>query len=121
MAKLSPEVKKMLGEIRPSLVATASKDGKPNVSPKGSLPVVDDEHIAFAEIASPRTIANLRQNPQVCVLVLDPATRKGCRIWGKAVIEDSGPLFDTCKAELGARKMNVRHVVRISADEVLPF
>ena len=121
MAKLSPEIKKMLGEIRPSLVATASKSGKPNVSPKGSLRVVDDEQLAFAEVASPRTISNLRENPQVCVLVLDAANRKGCRIWGKATIEKSGPLLDTCKAELAARKMIVKHVVRITVDEVITF
>jgi len=121
VAKLSPEIKKMIGEIRPALVATTSKEGKPNVSPKGSFRVIDDDHVAFAEIASPRTIANLRQNPQVCALVLDAATRKGCRIWGKAVIEDSGPLFDTFKNEFAARKMNVKHVVKIAVDEVVPL
>ena len=32
MAKLSEEAKKIIGEIHPGLIATASKDGKPNVS-----------------------------------------------------------------------------------------
>ncbi len=100
MAKLSEEVKKVISEVRPALVATASKDGKPNVSPKGSFQVVDDEHIAFAEIASPRTIANLRENPQVAAIVFDPATRKGCRVWGRAEILDSGDLFDKISEQL---------------------
>jgi hypothetical protein len=34
MTKLSDEEKKAIGEIRPSLVATASKTGKSNVSAK---------------------------------------------------------------------------------------
>jgi len=32
MAKLSDEAKTMIAEIRPGMIATASKDGKPNVS-----------------------------------------------------------------------------------------
>jgi len=37
MTKLTDEAKKAIEEIRPSLVTTASKTGKPNVSAKGSL------------------------------------------------------------------------------------
>ena len=83
MAKLSKEAKKVIGEIRPALVATASKTGKPNVSAKGSLRVLDDEHIIFADIASPRTVANIQDNPQVALICLDAAAHRGCRVWGK--------------------------------------
>ncbi len=48
MAKLTEEAKKLIGETGPALVATASKDGKPNVSLKGSFRVLDDEHIIIA-------------------------------------------------------------------------
>ncbi len=44
MAKLSEEVKKIINEVRPAMVATAGKDGKPNVSPRGSFQVLDDEY-----------------------------------------------------------------------------
>ncbi len=50
MAKLSEEAKKIISEVHPALVATASKDGKPNVSPKGSFRVLDDEHVIFIEM-----------------------------------------------------------------------
>jgi predicted pyridoxine 5'-phosphate oxidase superfamily flavin-nucleotide-binding protein len=122
MAKLSDEAKKAIGELGPSLVATASKDGKPNVSLKGSFRVLDDEHILFADIASPRTTANLRENPQLSAIVFNAATRKGCRIWGKAVeILDSGNLFDTISAEYSAKGMTVKHVVKVKVDEVITF
>jgi len=42
MAKLSEEAKKAIAEFGAALVATASKDGKPNVSLKGSFRVLDD-------------------------------------------------------------------------------
>ena len=122
MAKLSEEAKKAIGELGPALVATTSKDGKPNVAPKGSFRVLDDEHVIFADIASPRTTANLRENPQLSAIVFDAATHKGCRIWGKAVeILDSGNLFDTISAEYAPRGMKVEHVVKIKVDEVITF
>ena len=65
MTLLTDDAKKAIAEIRPSLVATVNGNGKPNVSAKGSLRVLDDEHIVFADIASPRTVVNIRENPEV--------------------------------------------------------
>ena len=76
MAELSTEAKKIISEFGPALIATASKEGKPNVSPKGSFRVLDDEHVIFANIASPRTIANLKENPQLTAIMLDRSGRK---------------------------------------------
>ncbi len=121
MAKLTEEVKKIIGDVHPALVATAGKDGKPNVSPKGSFRVLDDEHVAFNDSASPRTITNLRENPQLSAIVFDPATHKGCRIWGKAEILDSGELFDKAAAEATARGRPFNHLVKIAVEEVVTF
>ena len=121
MAKLSDEAKKAIGELGPALIATASKEGKPNVSVKGSFRVLDDEHVIFADVASPRTIANLRENPQLSAIVFDRSTRKGCRIWGKAEILDSGDLFDAISAEAAKMKMRVKHLVKIAVEEVVTF
>lgn len=117
MAKLTEEAKNIIGEFGPALVATASKTGQPNVSPKGSFKVLDDEHIVFADIASPRTIANLRENPQLAAIVFDRSTRKGCRIWGSAEILNSGDLFESIKAEYAPRKMDVKHVITVKVEE----
>ncbi len=117
MAKMSQAVKDAITQIHPSLVATASKAGKPNVSVKGSFGILDDEHVMFADVHSPRTIANLKENPQVTAIVFDPATRKNCRIWGKAEILTSGPVFDQMSKTLGARNMKVNCVVKIAVEE----
>jgi uncharacterized protein len=121
MAKLTEEAKKAIREIRPSLVATASKTGKPNVSAKGSLSVLDDEHVVFAHISSPRTVANIKENPQVAIICLDTTTRKGCRIWGRGEILKSGEIFDKMVAEYASRKISVRNVVKIAVQEVETF
>ncbi|MCX6012091.1 MAG: pyridoxamine 5'-phosphate oxidase family protein [Chloroflexi bacterium] len=121
MAKLSEEAKKAIKEIHPALVATASNAGKPNVSAKGSLFILDDEHIVFAHIASPRTVANLKENPQVAIICLDNSTRKGCRVWGKAEVLDSGSLFDKMVADLAGKKMQVKSIIKIAVMEVETF
>ena len=121
MAKLSEEAKKIIAEFGPALIATASKEGKPNVSPKGSFRVLDDEHVIFANIASPRTMANLKQNPQLTAIIFDRSTRKGCRIWGKAEILDSGDLFDSISAEFAPMGMEVRHLVKVTVEEAVTF
>jgi len=118
---MSEEVKKAIKEFGPAIVATANKAGKPNVSAKGSLRVLDDEHVVFADIASPRTIANLRENPQVAILCLNPELRKGCRIWGKAEILTSGEPFEKLKQEYVARKMKVNNVVKVTVEEAVAF
>jgi len=85
MGNLTDSIKETIAEIRPGIIATVSRDGIPNVSAKGSLRVLDDNHLVFADISSPRTIANLKENPNISVLVVHPKTMKGCRIWGKAL------------------------------------
>ncbi len=117
--KMSDEVKKAVAECGPALVATASKSGRPNVSAKGSLRVLDDEHLVFADVRSPRTIANIRENPQVGIICLNPSTRKGCRIWGKAEVMSSGELFDKVAKEFAARNTKVNNVVKIAVDEAI--
>ncbi len=121
MSLLSAEAKSIIAETHPGLVATAGKSGLPNVSAKGTFRVLDDGHILFADINSPRTVANLRENPQVSAMVLDPATRHGCRIWGRAEILESGELFDRLNGELSARQMQAKHVVVIAVDECVTF
>jgi predicted pyridoxine 5'-phosphate oxidase superfamily flavin-nucleotide-binding protein len=121
MPKLSEEVKKIIAEYGPALIATASKEGKPNVSPKGSFRVLDDEHVVFANIASPRTMANLKENPQLMAIILDRSTRKGCRIWGRVEILESGDLFDSISAEFTPRGMNVKQLIKVKVEELVTF
>jgi uncharacterized protein len=121
MTILSEEAKALIKDTHPGFIATASAAGKPNVSPKGSLRLLDDEHVVFADIHSPHTIQNLVENPQVAALVFEPSTRHGCRVWGKAEVLSSGGLFDQINLELSSRSMQARHIVVVSVDEFLVF
>jgi predicted pyridoxine 5'-phosphate oxidase superfamily flavin-nucleotide-binding protein len=104
-------------------VATASLDGKPNVSPKGSFAVLDDRTIAFGEIRSPGTIQNLKANPRIEVNFVDPFVRKGYRFAGKAtVLERGAPGFDALLPYLHSSLAHrIRAIVTIAVTKALPL
>jgi hypothetical protein len=81
-------------------VATATREGVPNVTPKGTVKVLDDQHVVFADLFSLKTRQNLEQNPKVAVTVIDPSTHKGYQVKGTAELLSSGPLYDQMAAEL---------------------
>ena len=91
--KVSKEIQDFL-RGKAGWVATAALDGTPNVSIKGSLRVLDDEHLAFADINSLKTRKNLEENPKVAVMVYDSEARKAYMFKGKVEIFSEGPLFD---------------------------
>ena len=121
MGSISEELKAVISQIKPAMVATASKTGQPNVSPKGSLRVLDDQHLVFADLRSPQTIKNLKENAYLSIIALDPAKGKGWRVWGKAdEIMTSGKLYDQFSDEY-ANKGKVNHVVKILVEKAMLF
>jgi len=79
MGILTDDMKRMVRQQRMGFIATVCSDGSPNLSPKGTVSVWDDDHLVFADIASPTTISNLSVNPAFEVNVLDAFIRKGYR------------------------------------------
>lgn len=121
MTLVNDELKKAISNIQPSFVATADINGCPNVSPKGSLSVLDEEHIIFADLRSPGTIKNLKENPNVSMIGLNMKTRNGWRVWGKAVdIMTSGKIFDQLKSKY-ADKGSIKHVVKVKVEKSSVF
>jgi predicted pyridoxine 5'-phosphate oxidase superfamily flavin-nucleotide-binding protein len=101
MGILSEDMQRVVSEQRLGFVATVCPDGTPNLSPKGTTRVWDDDHLVFADLRSPGTIANLRHNPITEINVVDPTTRKGYRFKGAATILSDGPLFEQIRATYG--------------------
>jgi predicted pyridoxine 5'-phosphate oxidase superfamily flavin-nucleotide-binding protein len=91
---LTADMQRVVLEQRLGFVATVTPDGAPNLSPKGTTIVWDDQHLMFADIASPGTVANIASNPRVEINVVDPIVRKGYRFKGTATAYTDGPMFD---------------------------
>jgi len=94
MGLITNEMKELIEKQKLGYVATVSPDNTPNLSPKGTLSVWNDEHLIFADIKSPKTISNLEENPSVEINVVDPISRKGFRFKGVATILSSGTEYD---------------------------
>jgi predicted pyridoxine 5'-phosphate oxidase superfamily flavin-nucleotide-binding protein len=92
--KLSAEMQQVVLGQRLAFVATVTADGRPNVSPKGTTTVWDEERLMFADLASPGTVANLAASPHVEVNVVDPILRKGFRFKGLGSVYTSGEMFE---------------------------
>jgi uncharacterized protein len=88
--RLDEDMQRVVREQRLGFVATVCPDGTPNLSPKGTTIVWDDEHLAFLHIHSPGTVSNLASNPSIEVNVVDPIVRKGYRFKGRAEVLTEG-------------------------------
>jgi uncharacterized protein len=86
MGILTADMQRVVLEQRLGFHATVSPDRTPNLSPKGTTTVYDDDHLLFADLRSPRTVENLEANPAIEVNVVDPLLRKGYRFKGTATI-----------------------------------
>jgi predicted pyridoxine 5'-phosphate oxidase superfamily flavin-nucleotide-binding protein len=120
---LTDDMRRLIAEQRLCYVATADADGAPNLSAKGTLVVWDANMLAFADIRSPRTVANLRVNPRIEINVVDPITRKGYRFKGAAEVHIDGPVFErgmrlyTDRGVVNA----IRSIVIIQVTRALPM
>jgi predicted pyridoxine 5'-phosphate oxidase superfamily flavin-nucleotide-binding protein len=87
---LNDDMKRLVREQRLGFYATVCEDGSPNLSPKGTTYVLDDDRLFFADVRSPGTVANIRRGSLVEVNVVDPLVRKGYRFKGAAVVHEPG-------------------------------
>jgi predicted pyridoxine 5'-phosphate oxidase superfamily flavin-nucleotide-binding protein len=91
---ITQEIKDFLNLQKLGYVATVTSEGKPNISPKGTIIGWDSQTLAFADIRSPDTMKNLKENPNVELNVIDPLLRKGFLFEGQARLIQDGTLYD---------------------------
>lgn len=108
---------------RPALLATVSPEGVPNVAPKGSLTVLDDERLVYADLVEGRTSRNIRARPEVAVVVMDRNGR-GYQIKGRGSRDTTGTAYTyLCEAAPALRipLPPPSAVMVIEVDEVSPL
>ena len=81
---LTDEMKSLIGTFSAGSVATVNADGTPSVSPKATVVIIDDTTLAFGNLRSPGTLANLRINSAVEICFTDVLARKAVRVTGTA-------------------------------------
>ncbi len=119
-------MKRLVLEQKLSFAATVCPDGTPNLSPKGTTTVWNDEHLIFADIRSPNTVRNLRDNPSIEVNVVDLFVRKGYRFKGRAVLHSQGEIYEQGLRLLTERGYDMRRelvktIILIEVEQVAPL
>ena len=118
MVRLTKEMRTMF-EQQLSVIATASKDGTPNIGPKGSMYVFDDETLAYSEGTGQKTLKNLQQNPKVAVMVVDREKTDGYQVKGTAELLSSGDFFErVAKRQEERKRPRPQSVVKIRIEEI---
>ena len=79
-------------------VGTASKDGVPNISLKGSVAIYDGETLSYWERTKRSALDNVSENPNIVIFYRNPGKRINWRFHGKAAIYESGGIRDKVKS-----------------------
>ena len=98
-------------------LATSDSSGEPNVSPKELFLFKGKDRLIVANIASPKTLTNILQNPKVCISGIDIWKQKGMQYKGRAkVISSLNKRFKKIEAEfrpLNQGKFRIQHFIEI--------
>ena len=100
---LSSEIKKYIDDSVLCWLATSSADNTPNVSPKEVFTHFEGAYVIVANIASPQTVRNIKENPNVCVSFIDVLVQKGYQLKGEAeIVQPSLPGYAAMEKKLTA-------------------
>ena len=123
---LDEDMKRVVDAQRLGYVATVDADGSPNLSPKGTMAVWDDEHLVFADLHSPHTVANVEAGRRIVeVNVVDPIRRKGYRFKGPASVHRGDDVYERVMlfylARSGLQVNRVAAIVMIRVESARPL
>ena len=95
----------MLGKkIGHVLVATADMEGLPHVAAAGQMDVKSENKVEVSEWFCPGTVANVKANPRVALLVWDAKTDHGYQLLGTVEKIEEGAMMNGYAAELEEMK-----------------
>lgn len=121
MVKLNDD---MVGEIKESklfFLATASKNGEPNVVPIGMLILQEDhENVWIVDNFMKKTHDNLKENPIAAFSVYNKDGKCTFQIKGKVTIENSGKDYEWARDFAHAKKKELpaKNLVKMKIEKV---
>jgi uncharacterized protein len=120
---LDDDMRRVVGEQRLGYVASVAPDGTPNLSPKGTTAVWDEDHLVFAHLHSAQTVANIEAGrATVEVNVVDPIARTGYRFKGTATVHRDGDVFESglrfYEQRSGLARQRIQAIVLIRVEHV---
>jgi len=96
MNTLNDAMKALLSTQLP-IQATSSKDGLPDIGPKRSLRVYDDNTLIYNENTAGQTLQNIRDGSKMAVAVIDREALQGYRFLGTPEVFSEGKPFEDAR------------------------
>lgn len=93
MATLTDEMKQFIQDNL-AFVATVSEDGIPDLGPKMSMFVLDDQHLAYHERTGGQTYRNLENGSPLVVAFVNFEQKKGYRFRGEVVLHTDDDIYN---------------------------
>jgi predicted pyridoxine 5'-phosphate oxidase superfamily flavin-nucleotide-binding protein len=121
MARLSNDIRPSLQGAVPGSIMSVSKDGIPNATFISQIWYVDEEHVAISLQYFNKTTRNVRENPKVSILTVDPNDFTHWMIEGEFErSETEGPVFEemTMQLEVVASMMGMSDVLILKGADI---
>ncbi|MBQ3684693.1 MAG: pyridoxamine 5'-phosphate oxidase family protein [Methanomicrobium sp.] len=110
MVKLTADMKetykKNMEILHAVPLATADKNGLPNVAPMGAVWLEDDETFWICDNFMKKTLANLKENPQAALYFWNPESKRCLQVKCKAEVKTSGDDYKTAHDRMKAKGAN---------------
>jgi predicted pyridoxine 5'-phosphate oxidase superfamily flavin-nucleotide-binding protein len=118
---ITDDMKGAMQGIIPSMIVTTSREGVPNIAYISQVYYVDESHVALSHQFFNKSIRNLRENPYVCVSIVNPDSLQMWKLdlsFSHSATE--GDLFERMRAQLEgiASMMGMEDVFELKAAEV---
>ncbi len=91
MVALTPEIKESLQVAKVAFLATASKNGIPNVVPIAAFKVRDEGTLLISDQYFNKTLTNLKQNPEIALSWW--AEKGGYQVKGTVTVHTNDEIF----------------------------
>jgi MOSC domain-containing protein YiiM len=121
---LDADMRAVVESAHLAFVATVTKDGQPNLSPKGTIRVLDDRRLFFLDIASPQTRKNIQYNPWMEINVVDIFSRRGYRFFGSAKAHEGDAVATIASGRIAKDEGHAyahRGAIVLTVDRALPL
>ena len=132
IVRLPPEIRTVLDNGVPALMATCSADGTPNVTVISQVYYVDDSHVALSFQFFNKTIRNVRENPRAWAGLTDFFEQVDWMLdleFERS--ETDGPIFDAMDMKIeaiasatgmsGIFKLRAADIYRVVSVEKRPY
>lgn len=119
--ELIKKVVSMANRVGYALVATSDRNGLPHMAASSRVEAEPDRHVAVSEWFCPGTLANLDENPQISVVVWDPASDTGYQLTGKSTAVEDLAMLDGFSLAVEEARPQMERKIRVKVERIMDF